>query len=144
MVFIVYGKEMDVRQRRERAMTAFKKRLVSWTDERHELLTALGDYAARRFRQTLDKVAIEELDQLVRLDTTRPNGDAPRAVPPFSQQTTPEFEATLEEWFLRRGAKIQIAEMRSADELHKALDGMKEAPKLKPGRRNIEKPSGGG
>jgi hypothetical protein len=135
MVFIVYGKEMDVRQRREKAMGAFRKKLTAWTQEREATLAGLGDDAVRKLKQTLEKLAVEELDQLVRIDTTRPNREAPRAVPAFADQSIQEFEATLEGWLLSRGVRQRLAEPPGAGELEAAMAAATQPSKAKPTRR---------
>lgn len=110
MVFIVYGKEMDVRNRRERAMNEYRKKVDVWIDARGtELKEKLGPDWYTKLVGAFEKIAMEELDALVRVDTTRPNRDAPRAVPAFKDQTIAQFEQTLEQWATGRGGAITLA-----------------------------------
>lgn len=98
MVFIVYGKEMDVRSRRERAMSDYRKRQSAWLPTREGLKTTLGPVLWGRVIEAVDKLAIEEMDRLVRQDSLRTSREAPRAVPAFGPMNDAVFEATMEGW----------------------------------------------
>lgn len=87
MIFIVYGKEMDVRRQRERAVRSFRTRAKEWGEAR----AASGDDAAaiKTTIESLGKVAVERLDELVR------KRSADRAV------QLPKWEGMAEDEFLR-------------------------------------------
>ncbi|MGD9690375.1 MAG: hypothetical protein AB7K52_13845 [Phycisphaerales bacterium] len=109
MVFIVYGKEMDVRQRRERAMTDYRAAAEQWIAERTQLKSSLGPDWFTRLVEAMDQLAMEELDKLLRVDTGRSRRDPDRVTPVFKGMGVATFEQTLEEWLAGRGASVTLA-----------------------------------
>lgn len=109
MVVVVYGKEMDVRNRRERAMTDFRKRLTKWTGEAAARSGSADAEGLKRFGDALAKVAVEELDKVIRSDTAVVRGEGTRALPKFEPMSAQAFEATVEGWLLGRGVKASLS-----------------------------------
>lgn len=129
MVAIAYGKEMDVRNRRERAMADYRKRQATWLEERATLQESLGDDTVRKLKDTLDRLAVEELDKLVRADSLRASRQAPRSVPNFGEMPTPAFEMTLEGWLAAAGSggKVRLAEAPSKADVEQAVAAVEAA-----------------
>ncbi|MBY0308214.1 MAG: hypothetical protein K2Q09_05690 [Phycisphaerales bacterium] len=102
VVFVMYGKEMDVRSRRENAMKAFRKRWGDYTKARsedHGTLRTLTDAAA--------KSAVEGLDQLIRKRTADKNAPP---IPKFDAMPDPELVALTQGWLRDAGATINLSQ----------------------------------
>lgn len=75
MVFVAYGKEMDVRQRREKLTGELRKKLIEWGKARNEL----GDDrdGTRKFIDATMRLAAEDLDVAIRKRIADPNSPLP-------------------------------------------------------------------
>jgi hypothetical protein len=132
MVFIVYGKEMDVRNRRDRVMSDYRKRQARWMETREAMRTSVGQPAWDKFIEAVDRLAVEEMDKLVRLDSLRPNREAPKAVPTFADMNDAVFEATMEGWLLAWGgpeARFRFAEKADGKQMERVVKAVTEAAK---------------
>ncbi|MGQ0629104.1 MAG: hypothetical protein ACT4PL_13525 [Phycisphaerales bacterium] len=132
MVAIVYAKEMDVRSRRERALGDYRKRQSAYLKER--IAAGADEGTLRRVGEALAKVATEELDTIIRVDTAVVKGEGTKSLPKFEQMPTPTFEATVEQWTMNRGAKLLLAALPAEPELTATLDRLV-APKSSVNRR---------
>jgi hypothetical protein len=113
IVFVMYGKEMDVRSRRENAMKAFRKRWGEWSKNRLEepgTLRALTDAVA--------KSAMEGLDGMIRKRTADKNAVT---MPKFEGMPEAELVALVEGWLKDAGAPIKLTEPVSEKEAKEAL-----------------------
>jgi hypothetical protein len=94
MAFGAYGREMDVRQRVDRRLQAFRTKLRAWVKYREETPArdASGEPrpgVSRKVLETIEALAPGELEKLVR--TSKPSA--------FDKMTEPEFEEMLNTWF---------------------------------------------
>lgn len=113
IVFVMYGKEMDVRGRRENAMKAFRKRWGEWSKTRQEdsaTIKALNDAVA--------KSAMEGLDGLIRKRTADKNAVT---MPKFEGMPEAQLVALAEEWLKDAGAPIKLGGPISEKEAKEAL-----------------------
>ena len=131
MVAIVYAKEMDVRGRREKSMSDFRKRLTTWGKARVE--SGADQNVTTRLSEAVTGVAVEEIDKIIRSDTAVVKGDGARALPKFEPMTAITFEALIEGWLMNRGVKISLAAPPAEPELGRALEKL--APKVALNRR---------
>lgn len=100
MVMIVYAKEMETRRIRERSLREFGKRLTKWSQARDE-----EPEAGRKLGDMLTRLAVEELDKLVRLRIK----DRKNELPKFEPMPEPEFAAMLQSWLASRQVKLDLA-----------------------------------
>lgn len=101
IVFVMYGKEMDVRGRRESAMKAFRKRWSEWGK------TRLEDPATiRAVNDAVAKSAMEGLDALIRKRTADKNAVT---MPKFDGMPEPELVALVEGWLKEAGAPLALS-----------------------------------
>ncbi|MFT3685144.1 MAG: hypothetical protein QM783_09510 [Phycisphaerales bacterium] len=100
IVFVMYGKEMDVRNRRENAMKAFRKRWGEYTKTRTDEPAAI-----RLMTDAVAKSAMEGLDAIVRKRTADKNA---AAVPKFDGMPQPELTALVEMWMRDAGAPVKL------------------------------------
>ncbi len=119
MVFIVYQREITVRQRRQPMMTDLGRRLDRWIDERTEAGAArpLAERAGRVIRQAavapLDRLAREELKASPQ-PLFAPQGRAASAPPKapergrFTKQDRAAFETAAEEWLAEAGIRLDL------------------------------------
>lgn len=113
IVFIMYGKEMDVRGRRETAMKAFRKRWGEWSQNRLEepgTVRALSDAVA--------KSAIEGLDGMIRKRTADKSSVT---MPKFDGMPEAELVALVEGWLRDAGAPINLSEPITDKDAREAL-----------------------
>ncbi len=132
MVFIVYGKEMDVRNRRDRVMNDYRKRQTLWLDTRAGMKTAVTPVVWDKFIEAVDRLAVEEMDKLVRVDSLRPSREAPKAVPAFAEMNDAVFEATIEGWLLSWGgteAKFRFSDKADGKQMERVVKAVTEAAK---------------
>lgn len=76
MIVLVYGKEMDIRRQRERAVRAFRKRAGTWSEARMQ--GGADPDATRTIVEQVTKIAVERLDQLVRDRAANPKVELPK------------------------------------------------------------------
>jgi len=102
MVFVAYTKEMDVRSRRERVVSEFKKKLSEWARERRDA----GDDrdVIRTFTDATVRLAIEELDLAVRKRVA----DKAAALPDFSKMSRAELNSFVQGLFGPVGVTLDI------------------------------------
>lgn len=119
MVAIVYAKELDVRQRRETALADFRKRLNLWTTEK-----AVGNRkdAIQRVSDAIAKLAVEELDKLIRADFAVVKGQGTKSLEKFAPMENQKFEATVEGWLLNRGVRMTIAQPPADPDLTRSIE----------------------
>lgn len=103
MIFIVYGKEMDVRRQRERAMRGFRTRAREWGNARVEA----GDERAAvdLMIETLGKVGVERLDEVVR---ARSVDREKNPLPKWEEMPEADFLALMGAWLSSVGDKEPI------------------------------------
>lgn len=102
MIFIVYGKEMDVRRQRERSVRQFRSRAREWADAR----SAAGDLSGplAEMVDALAKVGVERLDELVRKRVADPNAKLPK----WEGMPESEFVGQLAAWLASVGDQEPI------------------------------------
>jgi hypothetical protein len=113
IVFFMYGKEMDVRQRREGAMKSFRKRWGEWSKNRLEesgTLRALSDAVA--------KSAMEGLDGMIRKKTADKNSVT---MPKFEGMPDAELVPLVEGWLKDAGAPLKLSQPVTDKEAKEAL-----------------------
>lgn len=98
IAFVAYGKELDVRNRVDRQMSRFNKRLNDWKKERAS--EAGGDGGEKSISVALldaiGSIASGEVEAGVRS----------RKAPNFETMTTGDFERVVWEWVGRAGLKV--------------------------------------
>jgi hypothetical protein len=113
IVFVMYGKEMDVRGRRESAMKTFRKRWGEWSKTRLEdagTLRALNDAVA--------KSAMEGLDGMIRKRTAN---KASVTMPKFEGMSDAELIPIVEGWLRDAGAPINLSQPVAEKDAKEAL-----------------------
>lgn len=118
MVAVMYGKEMDVRQRREKAVGAFKKRWNAWTKTRE------GDdpVVLGKLVDSVNRLSVEELDHSVRLVVKDPQANK---LPDFPKLTDAELLQLVEGWISGKGVRTNLAgplDAKSIDEAAAKID----------------------
>jgi len=103
MVFVAYSKEMDVRTKRERVVRDFRKRISEWTRAARD--SGSDADVVRAFGDAVNKVAVEEIDKLVRARIANPASK----VPSFADLTEVDFNAAVESWFGAIKAPIALS-----------------------------------
>lgn len=103
MIFVVYGKEMDVRRQRERAVRSFRARAKEWGQARE----AAGDdpSAVKTTVDALGKVAVERMDELVR----KRSADRAVQLPKWEGMAEDEFLRLTAEWLKGVGDEAALA-----------------------------------
>ncbi|MGH7130370.1 MAG: hypothetical protein ACREJO_00275 [Phycisphaerales bacterium] len=118
MVAVMYGKEMDVRQRREKAVGAFKKRWNTWAKTRDsDDPVVLG-----KLIDSVNRLAVEELDHSVRLVVKDPQTNK---LPDFPKLTDAELLQMVEGWISGKGVRTNLAgplDAKSIDEAAAKID----------------------
>lgn len=137
MVFVVYGKEMDVRTKREKAVADLRKRLAKWTDERTKAGQDLQ--VLQRASDLVLKAAVEPLDQAVRKDTALIASErkSDPQTPKFEKMPSADLEALGAQWLSLRGAKLDLSgefDAPAVDAAAKALADSKIKAKPKSGK----------
>ncbi|HYD00370.1 MAG TPA: hypothetical protein VEB22_04020, partial [Phycisphaerales bacterium] len=113
IVFFMYGKEMDVRGRREGAMRAFRKRWGDWTKTRTEdqaTVRSLTDAAA--------KAAMEGLDGIIRKRTADRTAVT---MPKFEGMADAELVALVEGWLRDAGGPLSLSKPLNEKDVKDAL-----------------------
>ena len=118
MVAVMYGKEMDVRQRREKAVGSFKKRWNGWVKTRE------GDDPAvlGKLVDSVNRLSVEELDHSVRLVVKDPQANK---LPDFPKLTDPELLQLVEGWISGKGVRTNLAgplDAKAIDEAAAKID----------------------
>jgi hypothetical protein len=127
MVFVAYGKEMDVRQRREKIVGELKKKLNEWSRERRDN----GDDrdVLRIFTDATVRLAVEDLDLAVR----RRVADKEAKLPEFAKMERADLSNYISSLYKPVGVTVDIAAAPSIDELkaagQKAADYRRPKPK---------------
>lgn len=99
VIMVMYGKEMDVRTRRDRALKDFKKRWREWEKNRLE-----DGVTIKYATDAVNKAALEGLDKLVRKRTaTLDRAEIP--MPKFEGMPETELVALVQGWLETEGAK---------------------------------------
>jgi hypothetical protein len=113
IVFVVYGKEMDVRTKRERAAKQFSRALNTWATNR------TGDDAAiiKKLTDALNRLALEELDTLVRASVK----DNAAPLPAFEKMDETALTSTIENWLKPKGIALSLNGVFSASEAEAAI-----------------------
>lgn len=117
MVFIAYGKEMNVRGRRERLMRDFKKRQNDWAAARKN--EGVDADLVRKFTEAVNKVAVEALDKVVR-DSTKDPERVERLK--FAEMPEPELCRLIDGWLAASGVKLSMAGPPTAAQMQEAVD----------------------
>ncbi len=112
IVMVMYGKEMDVRQRRERATAAFRKRWGEFIKARPEDAEQL-----KALSETVSKAAIEEIDKLVR---ARAANRATVTLPAFEKLTEAELRIMVENWLRAQGGPLDLEKAVTTEAAQKA------------------------
>lgn len=132
MVAIVYAKEMDVRARREKSLTDFRKRWTAWVRDNG---MSIGDESVqKRLAEAVNKLAIEELDKIIRADVAVVKGVGTKTLPKFDGMPATTFEATIEGWLLQKSIKFSLASPPGEPEFTKVIEKIN-APALAANRR---------
>ena len=113
IVFFMYGKEMDVRTRREGAMKAFRKRWGEWSKTRTEDVATL-----RTLSDAATKSAMEGLDTVIRKRTADKNS---AAMPRFEGMADADLVTLVEGWLKDAGAPIKLGGPVSEKDAKEAL-----------------------
>ena len=92
MIVLVYGKEMDIRRQRERAVRAFRKRANTWAEARRQ--AGADPDSTRAIVAELAKVGVERLDALVR----RRAADPKVQIPKWEDLDDPALVALMNQW----------------------------------------------
>lgn len=92
MIVLVYGKEMDIRRQRERAVRAFRKRANTWAEARMQ--AGADPDSTRAIVAELAKVGVERLDALVR----RRAADPKVQIPKWEDLDDPALVALMNQW----------------------------------------------
>ena len=103
MVFIVYSKEMDVRQRRERVMRDFRRKWGEWVSGVRE--AGADPDALKAFSDAVVKVTVEEMDRRVRARVA----DNAQALPAFAQMPLDQLLKDVQTWLAASGVNITLA-----------------------------------
>ncbi|MBC7833762.1 MAG: hypothetical protein H7Y88_01500 [Phycisphaerales bacterium] len=128
MAFAAYGMEMDVRQRRNRAIENFKKRQREWVKSRRERSegragggteSAVPDVVER----AIDSVRAAALDKVTRKRESRK----------FDGLTDAEFEDLAERWLQDEGLVIELSGDLSGSGMTEAVQQWLEARKTATG-----------
>lgn len=112
IVMGMYGKEMDVRQRRERALTQFRKRWNQYLDD-----AAFDGELRRAVFEATNKAAIEELDSLVRARAADRKGVV---LPDIPKLQDGELVSLVEGWLKNRGGELKISTTLTVAQVQKA------------------------
>ncbi|HZW08132.1 MAG TPA: hypothetical protein VFF65_13500, partial [Phycisphaerales bacterium] len=113
IVFFMYGKEMDVRGRREGAMKAFRKRWGEWTKGRTEDAATL-----KPLTEAAAKSAMEALDGIIRKRTADRNAVA---MPKFDGMSDTDLVALAEGWLREAGGPLTLSRPLSEKDVKDAL-----------------------
>lgn len=113
IVFVMYGKEMDVRGRRETAMKAFRKRWGEWSKTRLEDAGTL-----RSLNDAVAKSAMEGLDGMIRKRTAN---KASVTMPKFEGMPDAELIPIVEGWLRDAGAPINLSQPVAEKDAKEAL-----------------------
>lgn len=103
MVFIVYSKEMDVRQRRERVMRDFRRKWGEWVSGVRE--AGADPDTLKAFSDAVVKVTVEEMDRRVRARVA----DNAQALPAFAQMPLDQLLKDVQTWLATSGVTITLA-----------------------------------
>lgn len=112
MVFLVYSREMDVRQRIDRMSRDFRSRKNKWSDEWASVPGRDGAAPPEELIKAIDAAADLRLREIARADGPRPR---------FAEMSRGEFEATLEEWLNTGGVRVSLAGDMTPAEIVAAL-----------------------
>jgi len=116
IVFVMYGKEMDVRGRREAAMKSFRKRWGEWAKGRSEEPAVM-----RTVSDAVSKSAVEGLDGLIRKRTAN---KASVTMPKFEGMPDGELVPLVEGWLKDAGGTLNLGKPIGEQEAKKALAGI--------------------
>jgi hypothetical protein len=133
IVMVMYGKEMDVRQRRERAVGQFRKRWSEYVKGRPE-----DAQQVRSLSETVMKAAVEELDKLVR---ARAADRASVTIPAFDKLSEAELRTLVENWLRAQGGELDLSKQIEAEASQAA--GRQIDEKARSGIRTRPMPIGG-
>jgi hypothetical protein len=125
-VFIAYAKEMDVRQKRQRALRDFSRRVRDWARARPDADTPNGQDLTRRLVDVINRAAIEGMDRLVRQREATPR-DQRRPLPDFKSLTDDELLAWAGRWLRENAAELPLSGTISTAQLDEAERRLREA-----------------
>jgi hypothetical protein len=100
IVMVMYGKEMDVRTRRERALGEFRRAWGRYVDTRTQ-----ADEDRAGLTEVVQKAAVEELDALIRARAADRKAPAP---PAFDKLGEEELVRVVEQWLSRQGGALKL------------------------------------
>ncbi len=130
MVFIVYGKEMDVRRQRDRALRAFRTRAGEWVDTR--VKAGEDEEPLKDLVEVVGRVAVERLDTAVRARLA----DPALKLPVFDKITDEALLEAMTAWLASVGDTGSLSGSISADRVAQAKAAVERNLRstLKPGR----------
>jgi len=122
IIGIVYAKEMDARQQRQRALGELRPRLQRWATARQ----AQGEdpQTTEKLLQLVNAAALEGLDQAVRLKVQE---STKNKLPVFDKLSDGELQGMIETWLDQRNIKISIGLPADTAALEKAAAKLMEA-----------------
>jgi hypothetical protein len=103
IIGVVYAKEMDARNQRQKAMAALRTRLTRWATARQ----AAGEDAqtTEKLLQLVNAAAVEGLDKAVRLKVQESEKNK---LPVFDKLSDGELQGLIENWLDQRNIRISI------------------------------------
>ncbi len=122
IIGVVYAKEMDARQQRQKAMGDLRTRLQRWASARQS--QGEDPQTTEKLLQLVNAAAVEGLDKLVRLKVQE---STKNKLPVFDKLSDGELQGMIETWLEQRNIKISIGLPADSIALDKAAAKLMEA-----------------
>lgn len=121
IIAVVYAKEMDVRNQRQKAMAELRPRLDQWAASRK----AAGepDEVTKKLMTLVTRAGVEGLDKAVRVKIQ----DGTKTLPVWKTMSDGELQGMIETWLDQRSVKLSIALPADVAAIDKAYEKLTEA-----------------
>lgn len=124
VAFVSYVKEMDLRQKRERVLRDFRRRVREWSRGRETL--GEDPDVTRRLVEVINRAAVEGIDRLIREREVTAR-DQREPLPAFAEMSEVQLVITMSRWLREAGADLDLNVVHDAARVDRAAQALRQA-----------------